>query len=207
MQIKIDHEPYKISFSGTQGTGKSTASFKLLEMIQKKQGMRSALLKDGIARECAKNSRMPINQKTTMASQLYIFSAFISNYYEMSEYAPINITSRSIWDVVAYTTVFANGLPTQDLTHVNNYITNMEIIAKNLHYDHIFVLDPEGNNYNAKDQMRDNEETFRTEVHEALLRILDRNIVKCTIVKDINLWFGKLEIERSKNENISRVKG
>jgi len=83
----------------------------------------------------------------------------------------------------------------------------MEIIAKNLHYDHIFVLDPEGNNYNAKDQMRDNEETFRTEVHEALLRILDRNIVKCTIVKDINLWFGKLEIERSKNENISRVKG
>ena len=125
----------------------------------------------------------------------------------MSEYAPINITSRSIWDVVAYTTVFANGLPTQDLTHVNNYITNMEIIAKNLHYDHIFVLDPEGNNYNAKDQMRDNEETFRTEVHEALLRILDRNIVKCTIVKDINLWFGKLEIERSKNENISRVKG
>jgi len=207
MQIKIDHEPYKISFSGTQGTGKSTASFKLLEMIQKKQGMRSALLKDGIARECAKNSRMPINKKTTMASQLYIFSAFISNYYEMSKYAPINITSRSIWDVVAYTTVFANGLPTQELTHVNNCITGMEIIAKNLHYDHIFVLDPKGNNYNAKDQMRDNEETFRTEVHEALLRILDRNIVKCTIVKDINLWFGKLEIERSKNENISRVKG
>ena len=181
-----------ISFSGTHGTGKSTAAMKLADIIRDKLEFTNLTIQDGIARKCSE--AFSINQKTNLQSQQYIFCQFLSDtLIQRLQNQPL-ISARSIWDNIAYLTCYLNS---QEIDYNRNDILSsirgMKLIASTVRYDYIFLLSPE-NDYCVRDGIRDIDRKFRNDVHEILINIYNTNKVPYILVDDVNKFFDELDI-------------
>src|SRR3989338_520019 len=88
--------PMKIAFIGTHGTGKTTLSHSLTAEL-KKRGINAAMINE-TARKCS----LPINEKGSFATQMWIMSAQICDELEtMQKYSHI-VCDRSVFDTYIY---------------------------------------------------------------------------------------------------------
>lgn len=107
--------PKIITFSGTQGSGKTTMREKLTlslrnkgkKVVEEYYGIESS-----ISRSC-KNFQLPINENTTFTTQWYIGSRYISADIETRQNAMMNeidyiVLDRSVIDVIPYTLLSPN---------------------------------------------------------------------------------------------------
>ena len=92
--MHILQEKIKIGFTGTQGTGKTTACYELSTEL-KKQGYDV-----NIITEAARSCPLPINENTTVKSQLWIFGETIKR--EMGSNAQITVCDRTLLDIIVY---------------------------------------------------------------------------------------------------------
>ena len=127
-----------ISFTGAQGTGKTTMRLKLKHYLEK-QG-HTVLgnyigVTDSVARDAA-NEGFPINEEVNMDSQYYIALRYFSADIRTREFCKTNpidyvVLDRSIIDSLAYTercfgnaSGFFHGIESMVTSHFNWYPTD-----------------------------------------------------------------------------------
>lgn len=144
----------KIGFIGTQGTGKTTACYELSTEI-KKQGYDV-----NIITEAARSCPLPINENTTIESQLWIFGEMIKR--EMGSRAQITVCDRTLLDVIIYTKRIENRF-SQSL----RWFTNLYMQT----YDAIFYMEPK-EGFLKDDGVRSASKDFQKEIKD----MIDREI-------------------------------
>jgi hypothetical protein len=92
----------KIAYSGTHGTGKSTKTFEKAHELKLAHTDKEV----GIIIENARLCPLPINKKSTIESQLWIFGNQMAREIELSNIYDILVCDRTIFDAVAYSYVF-----------------------------------------------------------------------------------------------------
>ena len=90
-----------IAYTGTHGTGKTTAVFERAASLKKEHSGKTV----GIITEVASQSPYKINKETTVESQMWIFTKQISTELEMVKKYDIVVTDRTPVDCIAYTQV------------------------------------------------------------------------------------------------------
>jgi len=112
----------KIGFTGTHGTGKTTAAFILASQLKKK-GYDVQVLSN-TARSAPLH--LPINEEATKESQLWIFSKMLKQ--ELESKSQIVICDRTLLDVLAYTKNACSTTAEQLETFVRRYMTTYDVI-------------------------------------------------------------------------------
>lgn len=150
----------KIAFVGSHGTGKSTASFKEASRLKCKYPSANI----GLFTENARLCPLPINQSTTLESQLWIFCNQYQSELKLIQKYDILICDRSIYDCIAYayytTPDFADKL--LDLCKI---IPNT--------YDRIVFNTIENNDFLICDGIRATDVEYRQWIEDKLLKVLD----------------------------------
>lgn len=194
LQIIIDKMPYVIAFSGTHGTGKSTAAKKLKTIIELKTGKSVVTIVDNISRDAIKF--FPINQDATLQSQMLIFGSMLKAQLEAIAMSDIVICSRTIWDNIAYSQYqMEQEHNSAKRLAWEQFINGCILIAKNIKYDHILIPDPIINNFCHEDCIRDTNEEYRIAIHNEIVIVYFYNQVKTTPVKMMNTWLKQLSIK------------
>ncbi len=146
----------QISFSGTHGTGKSTAAS--LEYRHQKTihpGKSVGLLCD-LEAYCP----LPINKKTSIQAQGWLFAYQLRKEIEARQRFDIVVTDRTLIDIIAYT-----------------FVAGFEILACSLlgvaeqyiqFYDDITIKQARFNNHLHPDGIRDTDPDFRASVEFVL---------------------------------------
>lgn len=138
----------KIAFSGTHGTGKTTAVLEKAKELKLKYPTKTV----GILSENAINCPLPINRKATIESQLWMFGDQLRKEIEMANRFDILVCDRSIFDAVAYTWRIDEELGAAMFKMSLKFIDT---------YDIIYFKRLKNNNYLVDDGLRDTDETFR----------------------------------------------
>jgi thymidylate kinase len=112
----------KIGFTGTHGTGKTTAALTLAAQL-KKEGYDVQVLSN-TARSAPPH--LPINEKATKESQLWIFSKMLKQ--ELESKAQIIVCDRTLLDVLAYTKNACDITAKHLETFVHKYMTTYSAI-------------------------------------------------------------------------------
>lgn len=156
-----------IAFSGTHGTGKTTATFQKAHKLK----IENPTKKITVLTETAALCPFPINTDATIQSQLWIFTAQIKAELEAIQKFDIVVSDRSIVDCIAYTHTagfysFASAM--------------LEIAREHIScYQQVILLSPD-NQYIYNDGIRDTEHLgWRHEIHNTLIelyQILDLQI-------------------------------
>ena len=149
----------KIAFTGTHGTGKTTAVYELALQLKKEYPDKSV----GIVLETARRCPLPINKNATRKSQLWIFTNQVQLEIEHQIDYDIVICDRSIFDVIAYTR----------LGDYNELADSLEKVAYQYmdSYDEIIFKKTENNQFCFADGVRDMDNDFRMKVEETLIEI------------------------------------
>lgn len=166
-----------IAFSGTHGTSKSTCAYRFASDMKLK-GHNIAVV-DELARECP----LKINKEAGTLTQHWIISAQMKREIELMDLYEYIICDRSIFDTLAYG-VLLDVIQFDWDQMLQNYVKN--------YYHSIFVLDPDGFNYQISDGVRDMDPVFRKEVHETLIMLYNRYHVSYTLVKNESYLSGCL---------------
>ena len=148
--------PRIIAFSGTHGTGKTTAAYAMAKKLQV-QGHTV-----GLVQEQARYCPYPVNREMTEKSQMWIFTAHLQAELNALKRYPVVVCDRTIIDPIAYCDVagfhaLAGAMFNLALHHYKNYHTIVLKSAAN--NDHWY---PDGFR-EAKDS------AFRRDVDAALL--------------------------------------
>jgi predicted ATPase len=152
-----------ISFTGAHGTGKTTSVLKKSREIKIQYPQASVFILQEVASFCP----LPINQKTTADSQLWIFATQIKRELELCSSWDIVISDRTCIDAVAYT--YRAGF--HDLAE-----RMFSLASLNLHlYKEIYFKTIKNNNYHFSDGVRDcSDKTFRCEIEIILKNYYSR---------------------------------
>ena len=160
-----------IAVSGTHGTGKSSLAFSIASFL-KKLGKNVAVINE-LARECP----FPINQDADDRSQAWIATKQITKELEKMNRYDYLIVDRSLMDPICYSTVLGN---TNSIS-----LLLMDYVAAHIrmYYKKVYILDPLFFNWNVVDGIRDNDETFRNNVHETMIHLFKENKLSYTLVR------------------------
>ena len=160
----------KIAYTGSHGCGKTTAVYK--DAHKKKMEEPSKII--NILTEVARKSPFPINKKTTIDSQQWIFYTQLIKEIEEEQGCDILICDRTVIDVLAYSKVAG----------FEQLLTWFCPIAKDFlkSYDEIYFLSLKNNDYLYIDGIRDTDLDFRVEIEKTLLKLYDE------LGKDIPYW-------------------
>lgn len=151
--------------------GKSTMAYSLCSFL-KKLGKNVVVLNE-LARECP----FDINQKAEDKTHIWLATKQVTKELEYSDLYEYVITDRSVLDAFAYGSVLAND-KNWSFKKLEPYL--VEHIKNN--YKCLYILEPRAFNFNVEDGVRDTNETFRLEVHKALVDILEKNKIEYTMV-------------------------
>lgn len=144
----------KIAFIGTHGVGKTTLCFELAAAL-KRDGVHVDLVK-----EVARLSPLPINQKTSLEAQTWIFATQMAEEIRASSAADVVVCDRSVLDNYAYLMLaFGRQLPLERFMH--HWMKG---------YDLLFKV-PFGGVL-AEDGVRDTDAFFAKAVDELVDRLL-----------------------------------
>jgi thymidylate kinase len=160
-----------IAFSGTHGTGKSSAAYKFTADL--KLNTFNVIVIDEFARECP----LPINKCANQDTQYWLICSQIKRELEVANKYDYIISDRSIFDSLAYGLVL-NILDESLAYFIANYL--------NLKYKHILLLDPSSFNYSTNDGTRDLDPLFRLKVHERLLYLYNKYNIKYELILNHN---------------------
>jgi len=169
----------KIAFIGTHGTGKTTLSHSLTAEL-KKRGINAAMINE-TARKCP----LPINEKGSFATQMWIMSAQICEELETIEKYSHLVCDRSVFDTYIYALV----------TGCSNDL--IEKLADDWvkTYDYLFkvpILHPL-----SPDGIRSTDEKFQKDVDVMMDRVLkDKNIKHFRLPRENQIEFVKKVIEK-----------
>ena len=148
--------PRIIAFTGTHGTGKTTAAYAMAHKL-KLQGHNV-----GLVQETARLCPFPINKRMSEKSQLWIFTTQIQAKLDALRRHPVVVCDRTIIDSIAYSDVagfhaLAGVMFNLALHHYKNY--------------HTIVFKSSANNdYWYSDGIREARDAgFRRDVEAALL--------------------------------------
>ena len=150
----------KIAVSGTQGTGKTTSVYKLAYEYKVSYPGHTV----GILCEVARDCPFPINQHTTVESQMWIFIHQMEEEYKRQKQFDILICDRTIMDSVAYT----------EVAGMDKLVDCMMPVAQEWckTYNHIYVKkDEHCGNFNLSDGVRDTDVDFRHRVEQSLIKL------------------------------------
>lgn len=147
-----------IAYSGTHGTGKTTAVYNRIAELKKEYPN----LLIGPHVENLVFCPYPINKESTEESQLWVFTNHIQAELHLMTRYDIVVSDRSAVDVIAYTS--AHGF--QDLAE-----RMMGIVKHHIHHYSEIIMMPIRPDYLHGDGLRDVDESFRNEVHDHLTRI------------------------------------
>jgi adenylate kinase family enzyme len=144
----------KIAFIGTHGVGKTTLCFELAAAL-KRDGVHVDLVK-----EVARLSPLPINQKTSLEAQTWIFATQMAEEIRASSAADVVVCDRSVLDNYAYLMLaFGRQLPLERFMH--HWMKG---------YDLLFKV-PFGGEL-AEDGVRDTDAFFAKAVDDLVDRLL-----------------------------------
>lgn len=101
----MKHKPLKIAVVGTHGCGKSTLVFKLAAHY-KTQGFNVKIIQ-----EVARNCPFPINEKSTIETNLWIYHEHCKQEIEASRDHEVVISDRSAYDSFIYAKFFKMDVP------------------------------------------------------------------------------------------------
>jgi thymidylate kinase len=160
-----------IAFSGSHGVGKSTACY-LLAAQFKIAGI-SVSVVDEIARECP----LKINKDATELTQYWIMTTQIKREIEIMHRYDYIICDRSVFDPLAYAKTL-NIIQEEFYSLISNYIKK--------YYHLIYILNPEGFNYQIDDGIRDMDKDFRYNVFLNLVNLYDNFDIKYKIINNNN---------------------
>jgi len=165
----------QISFSGTHGTGKSTAAaleYRNQKMLHPDQ---SVYLLCDLESLCP----FPINRETTEQAQSWMFASQIQHETQAASRFDVVITDRTIVDVIAYTYVSGfEALACAMLGYAEHHVRV---------YDDITVKQMQFNAHCHQDGIRETDPGFRAEV-EVILKDLYQQL-KDTGAIHGNLYF------------------
>lgn len=158
----------KLSYTGTHGTGKTTAVYELATKMKIENPNKTV----GIFMENAKHSPVGFNKNKPIEAQLWIFSNQLQSEIYLSTKYDILITDRTIFDPIAYTEYFgfqdlAHDMFKFALSHMNSY-------------DKIMFRTIKNNNHWHSDGVRDTEdEEYRNKVEQILKKIYFSLLYNC----------------------------
>ena len=113
----------KIAFIGTHGVGKTTLCYELA----------AALKRDGvhvdIVKEVARLSPLPINQKTSLEAQTWIFMTQISEEIRSSSQHDVVVCDRAVLDNYAYM-MFAFGRQKPIERFMHHWMKSYDLLFK-----------------------------------------------------------------------------
>lgn len=139
--------PIKIAFAGTHGTGKTTLMLELAFHL-KKNGYNVHLVSE-TARECP----LPINEESTVESQLWIFGEMLKREQEAVKYSKdFILCDRTLLDTLAYTKRVAPETAKTLDPFVRRYMST---------YGLIVVLIPKNKDYLKDDGIRSTNKPFQ----------------------------------------------
>jgi thymidylate kinase len=165
----------KIAFTGTHGTGKTTAALELTTELKKRK------INAELISEAARSCPLPINKATTVKSQTWIFAEMIRREQECC--SDVIICDRTLLDVIAYTERIAPDTAKSMRNFVRNYIRS---------YDVIFYIEPK-EGYLTKDGTRSTDKKFQAEIKKLIDEELQNMDVETT--KGNNKVFLKKSLE------------
>lgn len=147
-----------IAFSGTHGTGKSTAVFEKAHRLKMDYPNKTI----NTITENAKHSPYKINKETSLKSQLWIYTDGIQKELYMNANYDIVVCDRAACvDAISYT--YCAGLT--DLAESMYQLSKHHIGL----YDHIYLKTISNNDYLFHDNNRDaNDKIFRQNVEDNL---------------------------------------
>lgn len=146
----------QISFSGTHGTGKSTAAadeYRNQKILHPEKTVRLLCDMEALC-------PFPINRETTAQAQSWMFANQIQQEIKAAARFDILVTDRTIVDVIAYTYVAGfEGLACGMLDYAEQYVQA---------YDEIKLKQMKFNSFVHQDGIRDTAPGFREEVESIL---------------------------------------
>lgn len=146
-----------ISFTGSHGVGKSTTAGIMYSDYKVNHRDKSVRLLCDLEADCM----FPINSKTTVEAQMWIFTNQIQKELEALHRFDVLITDRTVVDIIAYT--YAAGF--QDLALAMLALAEAHVSI----YDEIYFKQIEFNSFCFQDGIRDAEHPdFRAEVEKTL---------------------------------------
>ena len=166
----------KIAFIGTHGVGKTTLCYELA----------AALKRDGvhvdIVKEVARLSPLPINQKTSLEAQTWIFLTQMAEEIRSGSQHDVLVCDRSVLDNYAYLMLaFGRQLPIERYMH--HWMKT---------YDLLFKVPFTG--YLAADGVRDTDTFFAAAVDKLVDRLLEERSIPHERLDplDRNGWIGRV---------------
>lgn len=148
-----------IAYSGTHGTGKTTAVYDRIGALKRRHP-------DKLIGPHVENlifCPYPINGRSSMESQLWVFTNHIQAELNLMTRYDIVVSDRSAVDAIAYTSAHGwTDLAGQMMGLVRSHMA---------HYSEIVFMMAEGNRHVHADGLRDVDEAFRKEVQVHMLWI------------------------------------
>lgn len=162
----------KIAYTGTHGTGKTTAALE----ETKQQKIQNPNDNVDILTEIARKCPFKINKKTTEESQLWILTAQIKSELEKEKNNSIVVCDRTILDTIAYAK-YAN---------LDDFINQSMPLVKYWMgtYDKIYFLTTENNDYFLADGVRDMDMEFRDKI-EYILKFMYSDLLEKKVIKKV----------------------
>jgi thymidylate kinase len=149
----------KIAFIGTHGVGKTTLCYDLASAL-KRQGVHVDIVK-----EVARLSPLPINQKTSLEAQTWIFMTQIAEEIRSGSQHDVVVCDRSVLDNYAYM-MFAFGRQRAIESFMYHWLKT---------YDLLFKVPVSG--ALTADGVRDTDEFFARSIDQLVDRLLDERKV------------------------------
>jgi len=160
----------QIAFSGTHGTGKSTAAAKEYRDQKIFHPDKSVCLLCDLEAHCP----LPINKETTDQAQLWLFSNHIRQEIAARARFDIVVTDRSVVDIIAYT--YAAGFEELACAMLGFAEHHVQI------YDEITVKQIQFNHHCHQDGIRDTDQDFRARV-ETILKEMYQQLKKSGLIR------------------------
>lgn len=151
-----------IAFSGTHGTGKTTAVLKCaIDLKMRHPDQRIEYYSENVA-WCP----YPVNKSMTEESQLWMYANQIQAELKLLTLFDIIVSDRTIVDCIAYAKVMGFHGLAKDM---------MRLTRRHIHrYAQIHVMTMKNNNHHHADGLRDEDPSFRASVEEALLQLYEQ---------------------------------
>lgn len=147
-----------IAFSGTHGTGKTTAVYKRITQLK----LEYPGLMIGPHVENLVFCPYPINSGSTPDTQMWVFTNHIQAELHLMTCYDIVVSDRSAVDAIAYT--MAHGWHGLGLAMV-------DMVKHHMHNYHEIIITQALNNHLHADGMRDTDPVFRSIVEDELIKI------------------------------------
>ncbi|MBI4913169.1 MAG: ATP-binding protein [Acidobacteria bacterium] len=113
----------KVAFIGTHGVGKTTLCFDLASVLKRRN------LNVDIVKEVARLSPLPINQKTSLEAQTWIFMTQIAEEIRSTATHEVVVCDRSVLDNYAYM-MFAFGRQKAIERFMHHWMKSYDLLFK-----------------------------------------------------------------------------